>query len=197
MGIVVERVDKDVRMPVPGHVFGMGHLVADDDPGRIDTARGGFLAQVGFRERIGFEHPQDAVLGLVHDPHPDIELAGADLVVVVKAAQHKGIFRQVEIGPGGRFVRNRQRVVIGQIGMRHVKDAFRIGLPVFGRDHGWVPHQIINEIGPCRAGEPDIAQMYRRQPVAEQAKSRVPRMPHEINGNIKFLILGKPDQGGI
>ncbi len=118
VGVDREIVEKQVGERVAGLVLGDAQLGGEDEPGRVDAARGSFAAQIGFGEIIGVEQPEHAAGHRAEEAHPDAEDAGGDLVDIVERAEHEAVRRQAAIGACPHGCRRAPLTVVGLIAVR-------------------------------------------------------------------------------
>src|SRR5215472_4178105 len=120
----------------------------------------------------------------MQESHPDAEHLGRDHPVVIKAAEHTGFLRKPDFlsdwGPLGDVPLG----IVDLIAIRQVNDLLRIKRLVVERRYDLVGDNVIDELGPHRTGEAEIARLDRRRTIRKNAWPRILRVSLQINRNV-------------
>src|SRR5207237_3855580 len=101
--------------------------------------RRGLACQVGCYQCLGLIEPEDAVRHCAHQPHPDVEEVGRDLVAVVEAAEDETLLPQTALATRRVALRNLTLVVITLVTVRQVHYLFAEEGLLLGRHNKPIP----------------------------------------------------------
>ncbi len=73
MGVVGQRIEKEIGQPLPGEMVRRHHTRREDETVGIDAARLGLAAQIVLHARVGVVKPEYAARHSREQPHPDVE----------------------------------------------------------------------------------------------------------------------------
>src|ERR1700733_11703858 len=158
--------------------------VGEHETSRINAACLRFHAQVPLRTGVVAQQPQHAAFDRMQEPHPDAEYVGCDLPVVVEAAEDKTLLRKPDFLSRWRPLGDPPLGVVNLIAIRQVNDLLCIKRLMFERRHRLVGDNIVNELGPHRAGKAEIAYLDRRWTIRKNAEPKILRVPLQINRNV-------------
>src|SRR5882672_3587562 len=97
MRIVGQRVQEQVGQARARQMFVTLHIASEYDAVRRNASTLCFSGEIPLYRGIAFEEPKDASFVAPKKAHPDVEKPRRNLEIVVEAAKHEPILRQIAI----------------------------------------------------------------------------------------------------
>ncbi|GCC43192.1 hypothetical protein chiPu_0026934, partial [Chiloscyllium punctatum] len=151
VGVDGNVVEEQVGEAMAREMVGQRRPLCEHQALRSDAARDRLLAQICARLGVGFEQPQHAALDAAEDPHPPVEHAGRDLVVVVEAAEHEARRSQPHLAARKHAIGDDALVVIGLIAVGQSHHLLAVEFAMVVRDYGPIGDDVVDERGTERS----------------------------------------------
>src|SRR6266403_1879844 len=168
-------------------MVGQLHPWREDQARRVDASRPGLPAQVLGRPIVVAQQPEDAPRHGFEKAHPDIEERRRQLVVVVEAAEYECPLRQPAFLTRWRASRNLSLRVVDLIAFGQVNQPFREVRLLVERHHERIDDGVIYEIRAHGSGISEVADLYRRGPMAQYPRAGVSGMALQVDSDVDFF----------
>ena len=184
MGVVVERVEKQIGAAVAGEMLAQRQPAGEHQPAAVYAARLRFPAEIGLGALIVQPQPQHAAFDPGKQSHPDIEFGRRKFVAVVERTEDDTVFRQSQLPAREHPLGGGAPVVRGEIAVRQIEDFFgEESLVRLGHDPA-VGEDVIHEIRAHGAGKAEIIDLDGRRAAGENIRTGILGVAHQVDGDV-------------
>ena len=133
--------------------------------------------------------PQHAAVGILQEPHPDVEHWCGDLGGLIEAAEHQAVFRQSQLVACRSFGRRPSGGVVGVIAVRQMHDLLGEERLLVGRQHRLVGQYVIDVVRSGGRRITEIDDLDRRRAVWPQRRARPLRRAVQVDSDVDLKIV--------
>src|SRR5579864_2135279 len=106
MRVVRQGVEKQISRPLSRQVLTGSRARGKNEPRWVNASQMGLVAQIVGGDLAVFQQPQDAVVDVKQQPHPNVKHFRTELVVVVQTGEDKSVFGKTQLSACRRLFRN-------------------------------------------------------------------------------------------
>ena len=162
---------------------------------RVHAAPLGLAAQVGLRRAVRFQQPEHAALDLAQDAHPLLEHLRRDLLSFVEAAEHEPILGQAAARSARRLGGRHVPPVVALVAVRQDGELLGGRVPQRAAGDERIDDDVVHRLDRRCPGISEIVHLNGRNPMQEDARTGIPRVTHEIHGDIDLHVAHRSNDG--
>lgn len=196
VGIAWERVQEQIRQPMPTEMLTQGLTRREDQPCGFNAVPHGLVLQSRPDTVVGFVQPEHAVGDGTQDSHPRGENRRSDLVSIVEATEYEPARGKAGRHPGARPVSahwcdQTQAGSVRLIAVGQGDDLLGVEGRMLRRRHDRIAHDVVDECGPHAGGIAQIVDLHRGGTTGEDPWAAVLCVALQVDRDVDFQSAGQ------